>query len=426
MQPRVIGGASAQLPTQTAEPTNIIPSFVPVSAPITTENALVVPTTAWSGKAILPQNFGVSLPLAQITQIEKDVTNLSIHSLTMLQIATLASESEAALNKSLGAFLDRIDKGNNPQIFRLVQELNKEVKEQDLGGLADKIINGKPGWWQSMMSKLSAKKRAEAMAALHEELRALVSAKTKKLEGTLVKMEREVEDLKTVALDEAKNFEKLKDNYRARFMEFAAATVFLNTFLAKAKDELAVLKAQEAAGQMPAGLTVNEALDKVQAIESRALAVEGTFTKLPAEQLVVTQIQTATIQSVQEVTTTTGGRFASIRMALVSIHGAMQVQNLQRIAQQGKDLDTNLNNVRNRLATQVVTVAANAPGDNRVAQAEQLKAVVANTQALQAVVEQARIDNEAKFQSAREMLGQARTDLTALGAVIRPDKPQKF
>jgi hypothetical protein len=96
------------------------------------------------------------------------------------------------------------------------------------------------------------------------------------------------------------------------------------------------------------------------------------------------------------------------------------VQDLQRLAQQGADLDSNLNKVRGMLMKDVVETAATAPGDNRLAQAQQLQSVVADTQSLVALVDAARDTNQRKFDEARALMAQAREDMLALGKSMNP------
>ena len=85
------------------------------------------------------------------------------------------------------------------------------------------------------------------------------------------------------------------------------------------------------------------------------------------------------------------------------------------LASAGAALDANLLGVRSTLLKETVQVAANAPGDNRIAQAEQLKSVVADTAALMAVVEQARGNNQQKFAQARQLFTEASRELISLG-----------
>ncbi len=407
-----------------------LPSFLPTDPPTdeATESASAAPVAppAWNGGIKMPQGLGPGMLSDELARnVVEQVGALSLHDLSLMQVATLAAEPEIALQKSLGAFLDRIDKSESPQIFRLVSELNKAVKDEDLDGLADRILEGKAGLVDRMLGMLSRNKLAEAQAAAFESLQLLVSGKSRKLGGVLTAMEAEIETEKKKALEEARMLERLKDNYRAQFGAFLLATVFLTTFLAKARDELAEVERATAHGTYRGAMTVQEAQDKLQALESRALAVEGVFTKLPAEQLVIRQVQTATIQTVQEITTTTAGRFASIKMTLLTLHGAMGVRNLQRTAQQGAELDANLSRTRDRLIRETATTAAHAPGDNRLQQAEQIRQVTANVRELVEIAERARAANRAKFDEARTLLARARDELTGLGAVIRPDAALK-
>lgn len=380
----------------------------------------------WNEELVIPPNLNSThLASAQSEAIVAQVKSLSIKTLTLSDISALGAECETALHKSLGSFLDRIDKSQSPEIFRLVASLDTAIRAENLDGLADKIIKGDIGLLNRLLGTLSFRKLATARSAAFENLRLLVAGKARKLSSVIETMEKQVEAEKSKAIEEAQNLERLKDNYRLRFFEFATATIFLSTLLAKARQELAEIAADPSHGTQSGELTRQEAQDKVQALESRALAVEGVFTKLPAEQLVIRQIQAAAIQTVQEVTTTTAGRFASIKMALLTLHAAMQVQSLQRTAQQGADLDLNLSRVRDRLSKQVVGSAAHAPGDNRLAQAQQIKAATQNIGELVEIVEKARAENTVKFAQARALLAQARSDLTTLGAVIRPDQPLK-
>lgn len=166
---------------------------------------------------------------------------------------------------------------------------------------------------------------------------------------------------------------------------------------------------------------LDEARHKLQALQSRALALEGTLSRLPSDQLVIRQLQNAGLATWQETTTTAAARFASIKMTLLTLHGALMTQGVQRLASQGKALDDNLSAVRSQLMRDVVSSSANLPGDNRLAQAQQLQAIVAESHALQNIVLQARQANTLKFEQARQLMAQAQQDMLALGQQLRPD-----
>ena len=120
------------------------------------------------------------------------------------------------------------------------------------------------------------------------------------------------------------------------------------------------------------------------------------------------------------------GKLSNLPGTRSTLHGALVTQSVQQLADQGAALDQNLAGVRSALMKDVVTKAANAPGDNRLAQAQQLQAIVADTAQLVGVVEQARADNQQKFAQAREMFAKARQDMLAVGQQLRPDQPIKY
>lgn len=396
------------------------PRIVGTSAPALPVSGLTVQTPV-----AVPANLGFTPSADALDAVSRQVAEVDPAATPMLQLASLGAEADVALHRSLGAFLDRIEKAQSPQIFKLVSELNREVAAQDLPGLADRILDGKPSFMEKLGGMFNRRNAASSASALFEQLRALVAGRTTTLKTLMERMERDIETEKRSALAEAENLERLKDQYRAHFGEFAMATIFVNTLAHKAQAQLDAAQAEAAAG-MPGALdpgSLQELQDKVQALQNRALALEGVFTKLPAEQLVIRQVQTAALQTVMEVTTTTWQRFASIKMTLLSLHGALATQSLQRIAEQGAQLDQNLAATRARVVGGVVAHAANAPGNNRLRQAEQLRDIVTQTAALQQVVEDARRTNAEKFEQARGLLSQARTDLAQLGATIRPDRP---
>jgi hypothetical protein len=146
------------------------------------------------------------------------------------------------------------------------------------------------------------------------------------------------------------------------------------------------------------------------------------MTKLPSDQLKIRQLQNAGVQTLMETATTAASRFASIKMTLISINGALIVQGVQRLSLAGRSLDEALQGIDRKLVNEVVTSASSAPGDNRLAQAQQLQQVVADTKALQLIIDQARVKNTAQFEQARQIYTQARADMQQLGQVIRPDQ----
>ena len=386
---------------------------------LTPPPAAVLPEAApASGELALPADFPLRLTPEQVQQVKAELVGRSLAGTSLLDIAKLGSEAEVALHRTLGGFLDKIEKGEQPKIFTLVSRLGEAVDEQRLPALADEILNAKPTFMERVAGMFSKKALAKAMQRAFEEIRLRAAGKTKTLNDVLKAMETELADEQRRLEGELRTQEQLKESYREHFRQFGVVVAFMLAWLAQSREEVARVAAQGADATELRALN-----EKLQALESRTLALEGTLTRLPADQLTVRMLENAGIATLQETMTTASSRFASIKMTLLTIHGTLVTQGVQRLAEQGAALDANLLAVRSALMKDVVGKAANAPGDNRLAQAEGLKKIVAETRELVAIVDRAAEENKKKFQAAREIGAQARRELAELGAAIRPDLP---
>lgn len=399
MQPTVIGGAA----------TGVRESVL-----------IAIPVQAANLPVVLSPTLSMSLDPQQMQAVNQLLSRVDFMSTTQRDIAVLSNEVEVALHKTLDGFLARINNLDNPKLFKLVKGLNEAVGKQNLPELADRILNSQPSFWEKASNIFSKKGMAKAMDDAWEETKRLVQGRTKTLVDLVNTMERELKTEQGKLDGEVRSMDQLKDAYAQRFNDFVIAVAFTGAFLERAKMQVAEAQTQMDPANPVHKRQFDELQDKLQALESRALALEGTLTRLPADQLVIRQLQNAGISTLQETWTTAAGRFASIKMTLLTINGAMIVKSVQQLANQGAELDSSLMQVRGKMMTDVVTTAANAPGDNRVAQAEQLRGIVADTAKLAEIVEQARLTNQQKFGQARQMFDQARQDMLALGQQIRP------
>ena len=101
-------------------------------------------------------------------------------------------------------------------------------------------------------------------------------------------------------------------------------------------------------------------------------------------------------------------------MTLLSIHGAFAVRSVQQIAGRQAKLDRQLTELRGRALKDVAVTAAIAPGDNRVAQAQQIETIIATTKEIHGLVEVARKTTDEKFEIARRKFADARRELATL------------
>lgn len=367
----------------------------------------------------LPDNFPVNLPQEKMAVVLERVEKFDFATLPTQQIVLLGQEPTNYLNQALSSLLDRVTKQDNPQVFKLVDTLSDEIAKERIGELAEQILSAKPSLMHRILGMFSKKALQKGLDQAYEELGRTARNKSKSLSDVIQGMERNLQTEMKKLTEELRSMEALKEQYRDAFTLFAEEVLFLHNALAKAQSQV---PAMLAAADKDVVLQ-QDIQDKLQALESVALSREAMMTRLPGEQMIIRQLQNAGVSTLQELSITMGDRFASIRMTLVGIHGANMVRNVQRLGQANANLDNQLQEARAKLMQTVVTTAAQAPGNNRLEQANNLKRVVADTQNLQNIVDAARASNKEKFNEARTIMAKAREDMLVLGSVIQPGAP---
>lgn len=343
------------------------------------------------------------------------VQQFDLMALSPVEISRLGLEAELALNQVFDRFLSAIDRQKSPAMFRLLDQLQGAVEAQRLDQLAERILSGaKPSFIERLQGMLSPSALRSTVAKALTETAHLVSLKTKRLSDEVSKLEVELAAEMRSLEAEMQGLNQVLQEYN-RFRDlFALETLFLFNAHAFAKAQVQTLEPAMQADP----LLHMQASQKLQALESRALAVEGCMTRLPADQLILAQIQDAGMSTLQELATTASARFVSIKSSLLSLYSAYRVLETQQLGQRGKELDANLSQMRNKLLRQVSSQAAHAPGDNRLGQAQQIQSVVATTRELLELASQARTANQQKFEQTRQLLVASRQEILALGVQV--------
>lgn len=367
----------------------------------------------------LPTHFPAPLTQAQQAGIAARVQAFDFFALNMRELLQWGLAAEMELGKSLDAFLARVNQQDNPALFRLTDELGQHFEEAQLEQVADRILNAKPGLLARFIGLFNQKYARSALTKVWEDVSRLATGRSKTLSDHVNTIQKKLEGEMSRLGAELVNMDKVKDAYRANLVSFAIETAVLHNALLKARRQFAAV--EEALKHDPQAF--QDAQDKLQALESRALALEGGLSKLPADQIVIRQLQNAGISTLQELSTTMASRFNSIKGELLVIHGALAVRDVQRLGQQGADLDANLGKARGKLMKDVVLTAATMPGENRARQAAQLKALVERSRELQAITNAAREENRRQFDEARQTMAAVRRDLLELGLAVHPGRP---
>ena len=382
------------------------PTLIPTAEP-----AAVLPSLAQ-----VPFDSGaVVLQPQQVPQAEQILAALDFAAIPSGDIIKIGLGAEQSLQKTLDGFLARLDKKTASKVFALFGRLEKGVDDAKLPEILEKIQKGEdPGFFSGLFAKVTGRKPEEAFSEFMQEVGDLISSRTRTLADEMGRLEGELSKEMKTLFGELQALESLKQSYGTHFASFTVDAAVARAFLDKARQYVAQQTAAADPADVSAQARLRELTDKLRLLESRALALEGTYTRLPADQMVIQQIEAAGIATLQETATTVSSRFASIKMTLLAIHGAFAVKSVQQIAQRQARLDQQLTQLRGQATKDVAVAAAKAPGDNRVAQAQQIAAIITQTREIHDLVETAKQETEAKFETARQMFEQSRAELVAL------------
>lgn len=376
-------------------------------------------------RQIVPQVVGstigtgaIVLRADQLPQVQQAVTALDFATMPAGDIIKLGLSAEQALHKTLDGFLARLDKRTAAQVFELFRRLEKGVEDANLPEILEQVQHGsKPGPLGSLIGMFRGKSREEVIQDLMGEIGDMIAGRTKTLADEMSGLEAELTVEMKKLYNELQVLDSLKRAYSLHFQDFTVQAAIANAFLVESNAVVASEVSQAQPHDMVAQSRIQELQGKLRLLESRALALEGTYTRLPADHLVIQQIEQAGITTLQETATTVAARFASIKMTLLAIHGAFAVANVQRISDSQARLDQQLTSVRAKALRQVATKAASAPGENRLQQAQQVAQIIQVTKEIHELIEQANLKTDENFEVARQTFAQARQDLAALSTV---------
>ncbi len=356
---------------------------------------------------------------AQLLEVEKRVAALDFESIPQADIVKIGLLEEQELSNTLDGFMARLNQANSGKTFDLFNQVKKGVDDAKLPEIMEKIKNPPaPSAWARFVGFFRGKSVSDLASDLYKEIANLITGRAKTLADLLAKMEGEIRKELANLSDELQVQHRLKQSYQTHFGEFTVAAAVGKVFYEKARLVVAEEEAKLAAN--PADTTqqarVLELQNKLALLESRALALEGVHTRLPADALVIQQIEQAGVSTLQETATTMNARFISIKQTLLTIHGAFQIQGVQMLADRSAKMDQQLTAVRGQLLKQVAGTAAAAPGKNRLAQAQQIELIIAQVREISDIVEAGRTESRQNMEEARRMFASSREELAKLAS----------
>lgn len=364
---------------------------------------------------IISDPLASGLPPQAIQSITSKLDQADILSMPLRDISSLCGDVESNLSKSLDKFLEKIDEMGGSKVTDITKALYKSVEKENLEEIATNILEGKSGFLEGVKQKFlttfKGLSKSEGREQFLEEARNTLKGKSVSLLGVMNNLEGELKKELTILEGSVNLIEDVKDEYRESFLEYLNSVIFLRAFLSKAR-----MVTQEEIGKLDPDNPIHQSYiremgDKIECLESRSMALEGTLVSLPADDLVISQLHRASITTRQELITNIPAKFNRIKMTLIKLNNALILKGVQSINENSNKLDKALHGINAKLTNDVVTVAANLAGDNRKSQAEHVMSIINETKELMDIAESGRVNNMKKFSESRVLLENARNIL---------------
>lgn len=368
-----------------------------------------------SGEQMTLQKF--HLRDDQQKEVESLTSEIILHQITPAEIVQFGFTAEKGLQDTLDGFLSRLDKGSSDQVFKLFEKLEKGVEDANLPDVLKKIQNSKPSLMARILGIFRGKNYKQISQETYEKIKDMLSGKTQTLAYHVNQLEKDLYNSIQKLNTELQSLDELKKSYHVHMEKFGVVAAAAEIGLTRAKaylEEQTKANADTLQDNPILQAQLHELQHKYQLLESRTLSLVGAYLRLPADHVIIQQVEQAGIATLQETTITASSRFASIKTTLLAVNGAFNVKAVQQIADRQAKMDQQLQMVRSQITKEIVNTAYTAPGDNRLAQAAQIEKIIADAHEIKELVKKAQGVNEEKFKVARARFEEARKQLSNL------------
>ncbi len=359
------------------------------------------------------QSLSLKLDAEQTLQAKKIANEINIETLTSADIVQIGFEAEKGLQQTLDGFLSRLDRTSSNQVFLLFDQLEKGVKDANLQEVLRKVQNSKPSLLRRFLGLLKGKSMKQITRETYDGIKDFISGKTQTLAYEVNKIEKDLSRQVHKLNDELGTLDELKASYHEHMIRFGIMAMASEFVLDKARKHLELMERENLTRD-------NQTLEakcqymrqKVQLLESRSLSLIGGYTRLPADHIIIQQIEQAGVATLQETTITASSRFASIKTTLLAINGVFSVKSVQQVGQNQAMMDNQLQQIRSQLTKEIVTTAIASPGDNRLEQVAQIEKIIHDAKEIRALIQSAQRINDEKFGTARSKFEALRNQLS--------------
>lgn len=336
-----------------------------------------------------------------------------LNSLTISQIIALGTQTQQKLGTSLSELLSEVSKNKNPVLYETFKRLKDGVTEANLDELEKKVRQSEEDDVISKISRfIGLSDPAKKAQKLVEELREMLSKKSKTLLDLVKDMEIEAGNNTLEMLSNLETLERLANAYLDVIDEFHIDVETSYALLNKAKKYEEVMKMEaNKTGDAKQISSAQSFGQLVVQIENRSLTLKQAYEKIPANLKIVEMAKGAAGSSLAEIANNLVQQFNDIKTALITWNIMINIQESQVAEEQRQEIAKMLSKHQVTVLDRVVTTAEATPYQRRLDEAKLFMEIVNSLEALNSKVEEIRKVGQEKFTEAEKILKEAHKKL---------------
>ncbi len=348
-------------------------------------------------------NTSVSVPNSQLTEKAKafDLTVVDEQ-----QVVLFGSDRQKAIGTALDGLLTEITKEQSPVLFELFRKLKKGVDEADIATVEAEIRKSmEKGFFSGLLDSMGMSSVAKRLEKANEKIGSMLTSKSKSLLDLTREMETQIQVEVAKLIANSRSLNALAEEFRKNVTEFGQYVEVGKIVLANAKNTLATKQAHAATTNAPLDIEeVKLFAQKVDLFETRLVTIETILQKAPAELEAIRLSQGASLATLGETANSALEEFNDIKSILIKLSVSHQIQSVQAINAERRQLRDKLQTHGTNLLGTVAVNAANAQGQNRVDDAKKLLEFATNVNSIAKKVEDEKKQNQVRFTEARANL----------------------
>lgn len=340
------------------------------------------------------------------TAIAQKAKQFDLSTVDEQAIVLYASDRQKEVGSALDGILAEITKEQSPVLFELFRQLKKGIEDTDLSAVESKIRKSQEtGFFGGILQSVGLSSVAKRLESANEEIGKLLTTKSTSLLALTRDMEDKLQKEVLRLISNSQQLNTLASTFRTNIGTFGEYVEVGKVVLANAKQTLVVKQAQAATTNAPLDIEAAKLFEqKVNLFETRLVTIETILQKAPAELEAIRLSQGASLATLGETANSALEEFNDIKSILIKLSVSHQIQSVQAINNQRRQLRDQLQSHGTNLLGQTAEAAARAQGENRVQDATKLLDFAKNLNTINAKVEAEKAQNQTRFAQARASL----------------------